>query len=41
MIRMIRVLLVLIVCFSFKTVYAENFKLKELIPHWWGMERIK
>lgn len=31
--RMIRVLLVLIVCFSFKTVYAENYKLKELIPY--------
>ena len=31
--RMIRVLLVLILCFSFKTVYAENYKLKELIPY--------
>ena len=31
--RMIRVLLVLLVCFSFKTVYAENYKLRELIPY--------
>ena len=31
--RMIRVILILILCLSVKTVYAENYKIKELIPY--------
>lgn len=31
--RIVKIFLILVVCFSFKTVYAENYKLKELIPY--------
>lgn len=31
--RVIRIVLVLLICLSVKTVYAENYKIKELIPY--------
>lgn len=31
--RIIKIIILLIVCFSVKTVYAENYKIKELIPY--------
>ena len=29
--RIVKIFLILVVCFSFKTVYAENYKLKEFV----------